>query len=165
MLLRTEYKEGLAVSSQALDFKALLINLLPRPGVSILLLSAMRACLGNCVFFLGLLLQKSGVKLSYKVHTSSRSCLAKSLQDFGLSLTGICWDDSRTQPNSCLTSKPQVQSSAWSPETHCFEGLGSACSLISKRVHLCYSQSIHSFLMKRKPAKTSHHLQPEYCSQ
>ena len=42
-LLRAEYKEGLAVSGQALDFKGLLINLYPKPGVSIFLLFTTRA--------------------------------------------------------------------------------------------------------------------------
>lgn len=37
MLLKAEYKEGLAVSGQALDFKRFLINLYPETGVSIFL--------------------------------------------------------------------------------------------------------------------------------
>lgn len=43
MLLRAEYKEGLAVSGQALDFKRFLISLYPKTGVGIFLLCTMKA--------------------------------------------------------------------------------------------------------------------------
>lgn len=43
LLLRAEYKEVLSVSGQTLDFKGLLIDLYPEPGVSIFLLFTMVA--------------------------------------------------------------------------------------------------------------------------